>query len=142
MYVPLDSVLTFNAGHMQQGHLDIERTFNFKNGSWVYSSYGALEQPLSSAESYQQKDNLSYAIFFTTSGDTVSGGGKVWEFKTNGRCRAVAEYWLQITSFAVDDDWVFIVGRYTWNASSVWKFSLTDGTESRLGQADYTMVII
>lgn len=137
VYVPLKSASTFHTGHIEQGHLDVNRTFSFYDGSWFYSSYGEQEQPLASVESYQQKGALAYAIFSTPNGDTLSNRDKVWEFAPTGYCRVVADYWIQITSFAVDDDYVYIVGLDTWNASSVLKFSLTDGTETRLGQADY-----
>lgn len=137
VYIPLNGVQYFNIGHMEQGHLDVNRTFSFYDGSWFYSVYGKQEQPLDSVDSYQQKGELSYAIFSTPDGDTLSNIDKVWEFDQAGHCRTVAEYWLRITSFAVDDDNVFIVGLDTWNASSVWKFSLADGTQTMLGQMDY-----
>lgn len=137
VYVPLKNILTFNTGHMEQGHLDITRTFSFHNGSWFYSSFGEQEQPLKSVDSYQQKGELAYVMFFTPNGDTITGRSEIWEFDSCGYCRVVADYWPRITSFAVDDDDVFIVGVDTWNASSVWKFSLTDGAENCLGQTDY-----
>jgi hypothetical protein len=128
VYVPLKNsgVVTFKSWHKPQGHLDVQRTFSFNNGSWSLN------------DSRQQVGDFEYAVFDRTGySESTLNKDYVWQFKTNGCCRAVAVYWRQITSFVVDGDDIFIVGRDTWNASDVMKFSLIDGTETRLGQLGY-----
>ncbi len=128
VYVSLqdNGVLTFTGQHKQRGHLDLQRSFSFNNGSWSLN------------DTCQQVGELQYAVYGRTShGDATLNDDYVWQFSPNGRCRAVAAYWCNITSFVVDKDNIFIVGRDTWNASSVVKFSLIDGAETRLGQSDF-----
>lgn len=126
VYVPLKTVRTFKNEHKQQGHLDVERSFSFNNGSWSLN------------DDRQQVGDYEYAPYYRTSySDPTHIPEYIWQFKPNGRCRAVAGPWWQISSFVIDGNDVFIVGKDTWNASSVLKFSLIDGTETRLGQLSY-----
>ena len=128
VYGPLKNsgILTFKDEHKQQGHLDVRRTFSFNNGFWSID------------DKCPQIGDYKYAIFARTSdADLTLNKDYVWQFKPNGRCRAVAVYLREISSFVIDCDDIFIVGNDTWNASSVVKFSLIDGTETRLGQLGY-----
>lgn len=125
VYVPLKSVPTFKGWHKQQGHWDVQRTFSFNNGSWSLSNM------------CQQVGDYQYVVYDRTSyADPTHNTNYLWQFKPNGRCRAVA-IGKYITSFVVDGDDVFIVEEFPLNGSSVVKFSLIDGTETRLGQLGY-----
>ncbi len=116
------------------GKAELSRRFCCQQGKWYWRTQDNQWQPLSEHIGFQQVGDYGYLSLAAK--DTM-GSARVWQFGPNGKARVVAKNWLGIDSFAVADNCVYIVGRDTWNACSVIKFDLADGSKTELGEPNY-----
>lgn len=135
VYVALNSVPIEGDLHeaIVTRRVNILSGFAFHDGAW----YNNAGKPLSELAGYRQVGNYSYMTFKSHGVEATLAPTIVWQFAQSGTCRAVAEYSPGISDFAVADNSVYIVGRDSWNSSEVIKFSLLDGSKTRLGVSDY-----